>query len=67
MRTPEVKKVSNKVIGRLKKGGYISYLSYSEQNGFGTIWYQCHYKEDLILICDAEMDQINWTVTGRPI
>lgn len=56
MKTPEVRKVTNKVITRLKKGGYISYLSYSEQNGFGTIWYQCHKREDLILICDAEMD-----------
>ena len=56
MNTPDVKRVSQKVITRLKKGGYISYLNYSEHNGFGTIWYQCHQKEDLILICDAEMD-----------
>ena len=57
MNTPDVKRVSQKVITRLKAGGYISYLNYSEENGVGTMWYQCHYREDLILVCEAEMDQ----------
>ena len=56
MNTPDVKRVSQKVITRLKAGGYISYLNYSEENGVGTMWYQCHYREDLILVCEAEMD-----------